>query len=115
MFLAKPAGNMAYVVELTVRAERDLNYLFEQINPSDSVSAALWFDGLEAAIYTLERLPQRCPVAPVSRKAARSLRHLLYSKRPDVYRVIYEIDERRRVVNVLTIRHGAMEESGVGP
>ena len=38
-----------------------------------------------------------------------ALRHLLYGKRPHVYRVIFEIDEPRKVVNVLTIRHGAMK------
>jgi mRNA-degrading endonuclease RelE of RelBE toxin-antitoxin system len=32
--------------------------------------------------------------------------HLLYRKRPHVYRVIYEVDERRQTVWVLTIRHG---------
>ena len=37
----------------------------------------------------------------------RKLRHLLYGKKPHVYRVIYEVDEGRQAVWVLTIRHGA--------
>lgn len=37
----------------------------------------------------------------------RPLRHLLYGKKPHVYRVLYEIDEPQRTVWVLTIRHGA--------
>ena len=49
----------------------------------------------------------RCPVAPESRKAKRRLRQLLYGVKRDVYRVIYEIDESRKVVCVLTIRHAA--------
>jgi toxin ParE1/3/4 len=106
---------MAYLVELTVRAERDLYYLAEQIKAEDSVAAAHWLNGLELAIYTLEQLPRRCPSAPAYRKAKRPLRHFLYGRKPDVYRVIYEIDERRRVVSVLTIRHGAMDEAGAGP
>ena len=40
------------------------------------------------------------------------MRHLLYGKRPNVYRVIFEIDAPRKVVRVLTIRHGAMDEAG---
>jgi mRNA-degrading endonuclease RelE of RelBE toxin-antitoxin system len=48
---------------------------------------------------------------PKSKKTRRSLRHLLYGKKPNVYRVIFEIDERRRLVHVLTIRHGAMDEA----
>ncbi len=39
------------------------------------------------------------------------LRHLLYGKRPHVYRIIYAIDERRRVVNVVHIRHAARDRS----
>jgi mRNA-degrading endonuclease RelE of RelBE toxin-antitoxin system len=40
----------------------------------------------------------------------RELRHLLYGKKPHVYRVIYEVDEGRQAVLVLTIRHGARRE-----
>ena len=54
-----------------------------------------------------ERRPNRCPVAPETRKLKRNLRHLLYGKKPHVYRVIYEIEEQRQTVWVLTIRHGA--------
>ena len=65
---------------------------------------------MEIPVYTLERLPRRCPVAPESKKAKRRLRHLLYGAKPDVYRLIYEIDELRKAVRVLTIRHAAMDE-----
>ncbi|MGH7839794.1 MAG: type II toxin-antitoxin system RelE/ParE family toxin [Candidatus Binataceae bacterium] len=101
---------MAYRVELTLRAARDLDHLYERISTDDSVMAADWFNGLEAAIQSLERLPRRGPVAPESKKARRRLRQLLYGAKPDVYRVIYEIDEPHRAVPVLTIRHGAMDE-----
>jgi toxin ParE1/3/4 len=99
---------MAYLVELTRRVERDLTYLFERISASDS-AAASWFNGLEKAIYTLERFPRRCPMAPEGESAKRPLRHLLYGSRRDAYRVIFEIDERRKRVRVLTIRHPAIE------
>ncbi|MGO9606198.1 MAG: type II toxin-antitoxin system RelE/ParE family toxin [Candidatus Binataceae bacterium] len=65
---------MAYLVELTLRAERDLDYLYQRISAEDSAQAARWFNGLEDAIYTLERLPRRCPAAPESKKAKRQLR-----------------------------------------
>jgi mRNA-degrading endonuclease RelE of RelBE toxin-antitoxin system len=32
---------------------------------------------------------------------------MLYGKKPHLYRVIFEVDEPRRAVWVLTIRHGA--------
>jgi toxin ParE1/3/4 len=37
----------------------------------------------------------------------RALRHLLFGKKPHVYRVIFAIDGRALVVRVLHIRHGA--------
>jgi toxin ParE1/3/4 len=101
---------MAYLVELTLRAERDLDYPYQQISAKDSAAAARWFNKLENAIYTLERLPRRCPLAPESRKAKRRSRQLLYGAKRDVYRVIYEIDESSKVVRVLTMRHAAMDK-----
>lgn len=100
---------MTYRVELAARAERDLEWLFVEKNVAESKAAARWFNGLEEAISTLERYPLRCPVAPESKKSKRALHHLLYGKKPHIYRVIYEIDERRKAVYVLTIRHGARE------
>ncbi len=35
---------------------------------------------------------------------------MLYGAKPHVYRVLYEVDEPHKVVSVLTIRHGAMDE-----
>lgn len=55
---------MAYRVEMTARATRDLDYLYQQIHGAESLAAARWYNGLEKAIYTLERFPRRCPVAP---------------------------------------------------
>lgn len=100
---------MPYLVELTERAARDLVVLYVGKNAAESTAAARWFNGLERALYTLETYPLRCPIAPETKKAARSLRQLLYGKKPRVYRVIYEVDESQKLVRVLTIRHGAME------
>ena len=102
---------MAYLVELTDRAVRDLNLLYEEKNVAKADAAARWFNGLEEAIYSLGDHPRRCPVAPEGRKMKRQLRHLLYGKSPYVYRVIYEVDERRQIVWVLHVRHGARRES----
>jgi toxin ParE1/3/4 len=101
---------MAYRVELTLRAERDLDYLYERISADDSPAAARWFNGLEEVIDTLERFPRRCPIAPESRRSKRRLRHLLYGAKRDVYRVIFEIEESRKTVRILTIRHAAMDD-----
>ena len=106
---------MAYLVELTLRARKDLVDIYERISADDSMIAARWFNGLEAAIDTLEQFPHRCPVAPDSEKANRRLRHLLYGSKRDVYRVIYDIDEPRKLVRVRAVRHSAMDELKIEP
>jgi len=97
---------MAYHVELSIRAEQDINYITERISADDSVAASRWFDGLEKAINTLETFPRPCPITPESKKTKRGLRHLLHNP----MRIIYEIDEARKLVSVITIRHSAMDE-----
>jgi len=76
-------------------------------NAAESQAAARWYNGLEEAVNALATFPFRCPAAPEARKMKRKVLHLLYGKKPYVYRVIYEVDERRQTVWVLTIRHGA--------
>jgi plasmid stabilization system protein ParE len=105
--LMKSAANMAYHVELTARAVSDLEVLYLEKSAAESPDAALWYNELEQAVYTLESHPRRCPSAPEARRVKRQLRHLLFGAKPRVYRVIFEVDVRRRTVWVLTIRHGA--------
>jgi len=101
---------MTYRVELTLRAARDLEDLYQQIRAAESPVAARWYNALEKAIRTLERFPRRCPLAPEAGKVKRQLRHLLYGRKPHVYRVLYEIDEPHNLIHILTIRHGARDD-----
>jgi toxin ParE1/3/4 len=91
---------MAYKVELTSRAQRDLALIYRRIEAETSAQAARWFDGMAKAILSLEAHPNRAPVAPEDRTA----RHLLYGKKPYVYRIIYEIEENTSTVYILHIR-----------
>ena len=79
--------SVAYLVNLTSRAQRDLTHLYGEINASHSDAALKWYRGLKEAILTLEEQPNRCPVTPESDK----LRHLLYGHKPHVYRAIYRV------------------------
>ena len=97
---------MAYLVNITARAERDLAYLYEEIDAERSDAALSWYRGLKEAILSLEKHPNRCPI---TRENA-SLRQLLYGHKPHVYRVIYRVLEKRKQVDVLHIRHGARRE-----
>jgi mRNA-degrading endonuclease RelE of RelBE toxin-antitoxin system len=98
---------MAYHIEFPERAARDLEALYVEKDAAESQAASRWYNGLEEAVSALAVYPHRCPAAQEARKLRRELRHLLYGKKPHVYRVIYEVDERRQTVWVLTVRHGA--------
>jgi toxin ParE1/3/4 len=101
---------MAYRVEFSARAAHDLEVLYVEKHVTELRAAARWYNGLEKAVHTLESHPDRCPAAPEARKLKRKLRHLLYGKKPHVYRVIYEVDDARQAVWVFMIRHGAMRK-----
>lgn len=94
---------MAYLVKLMPRAQRDLALLHDYIHVVDSSAAFRWYEGLKAAVLTLERKPNRCPIAPEGKR----LRHLLYGRKPHVYRAIYRVLEGKREVHILHIRHGS--------
>ena len=94
---------MGYLVNITRRAERDLAYLYEDIHATDSAAARKWYLGLSSKILSLGRKPNRCPVT----RENPHLRHLLFGRKPHVYRVIYRVIETTKRVEVLHIRHGA--------
>jgi len=96
---------MAYRVDLTARAARNLRRIYRDIEAATSEAARAWFNGLEAAVLSLDENPGRSPVTPEDR----GLRHLLYGHGRHIYRIIYTIDERDAVVTVLHIRHGARQ------
>ena len=98
-------ANMAYRVDLTGRAVRDLRRLYRIINAQHSTQARTWFDGLETQILSLDEHPARNPTIPEDSR----LRHLLYGRGRNVYRIIYTIDESSRMVSVLHIRHGSQD------
>jgi toxin ParE1/3/4 len=102
---------MAYLVEMTARAARDLEMLYLAKNTAESKVAARWYNDLEVAVSSLTTHPYRCPVAPESRRTKRQLRHLLYGMKPHVYRVIYEVQAQLQTVWVLTIRHAARRKA----
>lgn len=96
---------MAYRLDLTERAARNLRRIYQTINVEDAAQARTWFNRLEKTILSLDEHPSRGAVIPDDD----NLRHLLYGRRRDVYRIIYAVDEPNGVVTVLHIRHGARD------
>jgi toxin ParE1/3/4 len=94
---------MAYRVRVTPRAEQDLDALYRQIRAADSQVARQWYLGLRAAMLRLREMPGRCPKTLENKK----LRHLLYGRKPHLYRVIFRIRIKLGLVEILHIRYGA--------
>jgi plasmid stabilization system protein ParE len=94
---------MAYLVNITLRAERDFVSLYHEIHAGESDAALKWYRGLKEAVLSLEERPNRCPATPEKPQ----LRHLLYGTKPHIYRVIYRVMEKQKRVDILHIRHGA--------
>jgi len=102
---------MAFHVEISPRAFNDLDEISGYIKQHASFQRAQeWFNGITAAIRTLEDMPHRCPVAEESKELGREVRLLLYGKRNRQYKVFYSIQKKTRstgTVQVLHVRHWA--------
>ena len=57
------------------------------------------------AILRLEQYPNRCPTT-----GNRNLRHMLHGHKPHIYRIIYCVFEKQKLVAVLHIRQCARRE-----
>jgi toxin ParE1/3/4 len=99
----RSAQSLTFHVEILPHAERDLRHIYAYIHAQSSQRARAWFKGLGAAIASLDQRPARGSLIPENGH----LHQLLYGKRPHVYRIIYLIDQRQRVV--VHIRHGARD------
>jgi toxin ParE1/3/4 len=94
---------MAYLVNLSLRAQRDLARIYTRIEANDSGAALKWYRDFRRAILSLEEQPNRCAATPENEK----LKQLLYGNKPHIYRAIYRVVEKQKQVEVLHIRHGA--------
>jgi toxin ParE1/3/4 len=97
---------MAYRVKISSTANRDLADIYHRIAAGTSDAAQRWYFGLQDAIRSLGHNPNRCPSTPEDLE----LRHLLYGNKPHIYRVIYQVVEKRKEVRIIHIRHGARRE-----
>jgi plasmid stabilization system protein ParE len=100
--LAKCGSSMAYNVELSKRAELDLQRIFRFIHAFESPATERWFDGLEDRIQSLSKLPNRGTVTDYDP----NLYFLLYGNKPHVYRILYRINDTAQSIVIRHIRHG---------
>lgn len=72
-------------------------------------AAAHWFRGLIQAIYSLENLPQRCPMIPEQAAFPFEIRHLIYH----AHRIIFRIEKVERRVVIYRVYHGSRRSLGM--
>ncbi|MBI5086805.1 MAG: type II toxin-antitoxin system RelE/ParE family toxin [Acidobacteria bacterium] len=101
---------MACQVVLADSAKEDANQIYDWVVERAPVRGAEWLDMLMDRLYSLEQMPHRGPLAREAAAAKREIRCLLFGKRGRAYRILYEVDERRRTVCIRHIRHGAVQD-----
>jgi len=95
---------MAFRVEISPRAFNNLDEIAEYIKQRGSFEQAQkWFNGIIAAIRTLEDLRHSCPVADESEELGQEVRLLLYGKRNRRYKVYYSVQQTTPSTG--TVRH----------
>ena len=72
-------------------ARDNIDEAFRWIAERNPDAATKRFNGLEAAIQSLEDLPQRCPLAEESKVFDVEIRQMIYGKRAGAHRILFTI------------------------
>ena len=96
---------MAYRVEPSESAGAEAIEAYLWMKENRPSFADKWFNGLIAALNSLQEFPGRCPLAPENSAVTREVRQLLYGKGRTLYRILFTV--REETVYVLHIRHSA--------
>jgi plasmid stabilization system protein ParE len=97
-----------YSVKLTPTAESELRSAFQYIHARAPRNAARWLRGIWRAIDSLEKFPTRCGIAREHEHLGHTLRHYIFKS----HRIIFFVDEDRKLVSILYIRHSKMRAVG---
>ena len=100
---------MAFQVDITepalVDAEDYVRFVRDVKKEPDL--AERWFRGLIEAIYSLEDLPERCPVIPEREEFPYEIRHLVFFS----HRIIFRVDREKNRVVIYRGYHGSRQGS----
>jgi plasmid stabilization system protein ParE len=81
--------------------------VYDYIEAYGSDAALAWFQELEKAIYSLQRSPERGRCSRENKKR----RILFFGRKPNIYKIIDEVEWQDAEVKVFHIRHGARRGS----
>jgi len=89
--------------ETLAGVEEFLNYITEQ--QGSPLSAERWWDKALKKIFSLDRMPHRCPYAPENEFEELTIRMLIV----DRCLFLFTVDEEARAVRILKFRHGSQQ------
>ena len=69
----------------------DAAALYERITEAAPMRGPIWYNRLITTIESLEHSPRRCALAPENDRVSLEVRHLLFGRKPQVYRVLFTI------------------------
>lgn len=84
---------MKYRVRLQPAAIDDLDQAYRNAARHAPRTAARWYNRFYEALESLETNPQRCSKASENHRSKRELYQYLYGKRPNVFRVIFTVED----------------------
>lgn len=96
-----------YKVVFTDDALDDLRETVRWISRNSRRNAQQWRQRVRAKAGTLNHNPQRCAIAPDNDAFRVTVRQLLYGRRPNVFRILYHIQERTQTVRIVRVMHAA--------
>ena len=100
---------MTYRVDISIPALQDAEAGFLWIRQFNNDTAKAWYEGLLEAVFSLEQLPYRCPLAPESEILGREVRQLIYGKKNQTYKIFFEIREEEKTVRIYRIWHSSKD------
>lgn len=103
---------MSHLIDIFPRAMADIDAAVTWRRRQSASSAARLHARLLGAIRTLGNNPKRCPFADEAAELQLELRELLHGRRPNIYRILFTIEEQ--TVNVLRVRHAAQDRLSAG-
>lgn len=96
---------MEYRVEVTEIAAAEIDNAYEWIKERAPQAAESWYDGLMAALSSLEQNPRRCPRVFTTEFEGSEVRQLIYGRRRGRYRVLFTL--HGETVEIVRVLHGA--------
>jgi toxin ParE1/3/4 len=91
-----------YQVIMTPRAELDLDDIYNFIAKDSPPNAEKFVSLLIGSIHDLHTMPNRYGIYQGRRRSKRAIRRMAIK----LYLVYYRVDDARRSVEIITIRHG---------